>query len=906
MSTHWLGRAELKYNQMAETLIVRIAIRYYRGQKTLFGDVDSVSLKINLPDGVNIQGVSRITIGSLNNLKKLYVGCGFAQAVDLAENGSDFMTYEIKNNDCVVSFSNVIFNRRFMPSDGLAEIVVLIPLDSESDNGDIKSGKCSLVVSDNKNSKLAEDEIIIRFGRRIIGQVKATKKALNSRINEMMSRPNLLVPPTHSPKELNIDSNKTKLDGVHHFKKINQEEVLSKRMRVLIEDEEGSGKSAFLRQIASLASDKNMPVAYVDCLFLSNEIQNTSMTIPELAMVWLTEIAGYSIVPEGFYDISIGRGEALIIVEGVDALSSISMKRLLTNAESLASSTTCPIIISSRPLPTGTDLLRIERFPYRRKITRLTADDQMEFADSWFSTFPADRRSPKRMLTDFKHLTVDPLVRDQLTTLSGINKICLLMSQREEISNDTADRFEKILLSSLKSLPDILPARLRRELKDRRLVSDLTMSVAVYELFPALSATVYNALLYGESLSRDNIIVALAEHYVADGERGVSQARDTACDMIKICGPSGLGVISFEGGRILPVNRLLIEHFASYDRAIGFQLADHWSKRTAEDGVVYPGSWSIQLKTFHRLLQRRRPKMGFDLLLSLTDQLYKNPNSARVSAMIFGKAIDEAGYLLSSSELRDELFTRFSSELHRVLSKNQNSHMSLQWVPWEGSTKQSAKIVWDACEKKDSFRKLNLALEISELTGYVTSDIYIQYLGLMDEVKQGSATPLPMSIRAKPDASGKSLEYILRLGGGWLLNHQVSTGFDRIWAMPLAYLYESGTLIWEYTGLKIKSIIEWAEKMNVDPWSVVPDNVNPIENLNNLIDNAPRQPLSRFALAICVLVGQIKTLGLEHKKIELPKIKKMEGLVAYLNSYLEEDDTPSAWWKMVEFCKELL
>ncbi len=154
------------------------------------------------------------------------------------------------------------------------------------------------------------------------------------------------------------------------------------------------------------------------------------MTITELAAKWANEVCDDSSILEDFYNIAIGRGDALIVLDGVDILSRDSIKQLISQIEILLETTTCPIIVLTRPLADEWNLFRRVRLPDRRSIKRISYEDRIRFASTWFSAFPAGRRGIKRMVRDFNTLLKNPVIRNFTSTPSGLNKVCLLMSYK--------------------------------------------------------------------------------------------------------------------------------------------------------------------------------------------------------------------------------------------------------------------------------------------------------------------------------------------------------------------------------------------------------------------------------------------------------------------------------------------
>lgn len=905
MITRCFSKVELRYNQTAESVIIRVYLRYDSDRMSLFDEMDNLVFNVKLPDGVTVKNPSYTTIGLVEKTNSKRRSCGFPQAVDIVESKRDLVSFKPDASPYTFTINNIIFQRDHLPPDDLCEIIVLLPLSMDETLESIQSGVCELSVFSDDNSECANESITIRFGRRVVHQLENIKKPILSWMCEEIKSKHLMVPPSRSPSEIKGMPVEMKLDRCGNHSELSPDDIVSKRMRILVSDMGGVGKTILAQQITERASQKDIPTVYIDCALMSNEIQTSSMTIAELATMWVTEISGRSIVHEDFFNIAVGRGNALIILDGIDMLSTESIKKLISQIETLLETTTCPVIILTRPLANAWSLFKRVRLPYQRQVKRITDKDKKRFAHSWFSAFPAEKRGIKRMNQDFRQLLKSPILERYLSTPSGLNKICLLMSYKHEIGIDTSRIDYNLMWGALSSFKDNIPRRLKEQLKDREIVSSLSMKSSVNDLLPATCATIFNAIQYGQSSSKDDIISELAIHFVNDGERGREIARDTATDMINICGPHGLGLFKFEGGRIVPINRSFLEYFASKDRAVGFKTEEYWGNRLIEDGPYYPGSGAMQVASFLFLVQERRPRLGFDMLTHLAQSIRNHPDAVGISAMVFGKALKESGRLLSAKESRKKAILAYSKNLHHVLTKISGSIPKIPWSPWQ-DTEDIADSIWNTCGDGDSSHEINLALEIAELTGSVSKDTYRKYLQRASKIGMGAGTFLPMSVKADPYKSEHLIEPILKLGAGWLLNNHHSAYFDKKWPMPLAFINNQNSIIWEYCGFKIEDILNWINKIHTTPWSLTPSDGNPLDDLNRICRQTPKRPFARYALALAVLAGQVRTLGYNSSHVKLTKNCRVKELTDYIKLHLDGRTDGEAWWKMVNICKKIL
>ena len=319
----------------------------------------------------------------------------------------------------------------------------------------------------------------------------------------------------------------------------------------------------------------------------------------------------------------------------------------------------------------------------------------------------------------------------------------------------------------------------------------------------------------------DNITDELAVHFVEDGERDYKTARFTATDMMNICGPLGIGLFKFKAGRITANNRSLLEYFASKDRCFGSKKEEDWGNRLIEDGVKYPGSTPIHVDSFQYLIESRRPRVGFEMLTLLAENIQNKKDAVAISSMVFGDILNQSGRLLSAEEFRTKTILSFSKCLHNVLSSNSDSSLKVPWIPWR-DTEQIADSIWNSCIEGTSIQEINLSLELAELTGSVSQDTYGKYLRKVFEIGVGSGVLLPMSVKADPYRLKHLIEPILKLGAGWLLNNHQSVYFDKVWPMPLSYINHKNSIIWEYCGFKIDDILEWIKRIDTAPWNIIP------------------------------------------------------------------------------------
>ena len=131
-----------------------------------------------------------------------------------------------------------------------------------------------------------------------------------------------------------------------------------------------------------------MPIVFIDCLHFSKELQTTSMTITELTAKWANEVCDDSSILEDFYNIAIGRGDALIVLDGVDILSRDSIKQLISQIEILLETTTCPIIVLTRPLADEWNLFRRVRLQTEEVLSVLVMKIEFDLQALGFLLFP--------------------------------------------------------------------------------------------------------------------------------------------------------------------------------------------------------------------------------------------------------------------------------------------------------------------------------------------------------------------------------------------------------------------------------------------------------------------------------------------------------------------------------------
>jgi hypothetical protein len=112
------------------------------------------------------------------------------------------------------------------------------------------------------------------------------------------------------------------------------------------------------------------------------------MTITELAAKWVNEVCDDSSILEDFYKIAIWRGDALIVLDGVDILSRDSIKQLISQIEILLETTTCPIIVLTRPLADEWNLFRRVRLQTEEVLSVLVMKIEFDLQALGFLLFP--------------------------------------------------------------------------------------------------------------------------------------------------------------------------------------------------------------------------------------------------------------------------------------------------------------------------------------------------------------------------------------------------------------------------------------------------------------------------------------------------------------------------------------
>ena len=262
MITRCFSKAELRYNQTAESVIVRIYLRYDSSRMSLFGEIDSLAFNIKLPDGVTVENPSYASVGLVEKTDSKRRSCGFPQAVDMAERKKDLVSFKPNTSPYTFTINNVLFQRDHLPPDDLCEIVVLLPLSMDETLESIQSGVCELSVSSDDNSELANESVTIRFGRRIVHQLENIKKPILSWMCEEIRSKHLMVPPSRSSSEIKGMPVEMKLDRCENHSELSPDDIVSKRLRILVSDVGGVGKTILAQQITERASQKDIPKSF--------------------------------------------------------------------------------------------------------------------------------------------------------------------------------------------------------------------------------------------------------------------------------------------------------------------------------------------------------------------------------------------------------------------------------------------------------------------------------------------------------------------------------------------------------------------------------------------------------------------------------------------------------------------